>query len=159
MSQKKDDNYDDSDHELESISDDGSISLGSEEDDQENYDEVDDLDDFIVDDDENTDLDGNPMTMEEVSKELDKELKVIGAPKLILNPYPTLNPNPNQESVKIPDEIKDEKERIKWLIKNKLGPGLTLEDYVKFLEQQEEEAVHNYVQRAKRRKLNNEDKK
>mgnify|MGYP003385497573 CR=1 FL=1 len=157
-SSDKDSDYDE---ELESISDDGSISLGSDDEadnDNKNWDEDENLDGFVVDDDEQFDENGNPMTMEDVCKELDKELKRLREPKLHLNPYPTYNPNSNKEPVKIPDEIKDEKDKIKWLIEHKLGHGMSLEDYVKFLEQQEEEAVDNYVKRSKRRKLDNDKK-
>ena len=57
----------------------------------------------------------------------------------------------------MPEDIKDEKEKIKWLIENRLGANMTLEEYVKYLEEQEQEVVDNYIRKVKRRKLN-EDK-
>jgi len=131
-----------------------SVSLGSNDTD-ESYSPSDgslgSLDEFIVNDD---DMDSD------TRKELDDEIDRLRTPKLYLNPYPTLNPDPNSKS-NMPSDITDEKERIKWLITNKLGHNMTLDDYVKYLEEQEQEVLNNYNRRmeyreTKRRKLNND---
>lgn len=106
-----------------------------------------DLDDFI---DEDYEDDG---TLE--SEEYKNVIKKLREPKLHLNPYPTYNPDTKKRKIIDVDmmpEFKTEQERIKWLIENKLGPNMTLHDYVKFLQEQEEQAAENFVRRSKRLK-------
>jgi len=87
-----------------------------------------DLDDFIVNED------GTEVLETEEYKNLIKELR---RPKLHLNPYPTYDVSLKTQPSVPPSNITDEKERIKWLIENKLGPDMTLKDYVKYLEEQD----------------------
>lgn len=124
------------------------------------------MDDFIVKDDEDVyDNDGNKFeyNKDKIKEELDAIVDELSKPKLHLNPNPTYNPAWQQNKKKmLPDDITTEKERIKWLIENNLGPNMTLQDYVKYLEEQEKIAVDNFINKNKRKleqEVNSENKK
>lgn len=140
MVNKKDKNNEDK-HAIHEISDNDS-ELSYDPDDNGS-----DLDDFI---DEDYEDDG---TLE--SEEYRNVINKLREPKLHLNPYPTYNPDPKKRKAIDVDalpEFNNEQDRIKWLIENKLGPDMTLQDYVKYLKEQEECVVENFVRRSKRLK-------
>lgn len=151
------------------LSEDESMDLNDDSSSDEDYetDDGSDLDDFIVnEEDDLLDVDGNIIEGTEENEQEEKKamedfekiLEDLRKPKLALNPYPTLNTHWKEIEVKTPPKFTNEKDRLKWLIENKLGPNMTLEDYVKFLDEQEKESVDNYIQKTKKRKLNNSNK-
>lgn len=159
-SKTNDNHYEENDSDDISINDDDSYSSDSTyEAASESSDNS--LNDFVVDDEKDMyDIDGNIIigstADEEKEIEAMKEFREIVAelrkPKLQLNPYPTYNKNwIETEQKDIPKGL-SEKERVTWLIKNKLGPNMTLEDYIKYLEEQEKDIVDSYVANKKRRK-------
>lgn len=89
------------------------------------------------------------------SEEYNEIMRKIRQPKLHLNPYPSINPNPQNPTI-LPNNLTNV-ERVRYIIERKLGPGWTLETYAKFLKEQEDETVGRYNFR-KRRKLNNNKK-
>jgi len=99
-----------------------------------------DFNDFVV-------IDEGVETLE--SKEYQDIIKELRRPKLHLNPYPTYDVSHQTHPSVPPKDIKDEKERIKWLITNKLSPDMTLEEYLKFLEEQEDDNVKNFIRKSK----------
>jgi hypothetical protein len=96
-------------------------------------------DDFIVNDE------GVEVLESQEYQDIIAELR---RPKLHLNPYPTYDVS-QQTKPSVPPKNITEKERIKWLIENKLSPDMTLDEYVKFLEDEEEEIVKAYIQKNK----------
>lgn len=137
----------------------------SDNDYSDNSDNTNSMDDFIVDDDIEEDSwffddEGNKKpindeTRKEAEEELKKVIDDIRKPKIILDPVPMYNHNwkNTNPSNPLPEDIKGAKAYVKWIIENKLGPNTTLEDYLKFLEKEEQNAVDNFIAR-KKRKLN-----
>jgi hypothetical protein len=157
MSQNKDnDQIDDINKEEEYKEEDITISDNDSNDvDYKDEDEDEDsMDDFI----DNT-IDMDEEEIKKFNKEMDDIVTELKKPKLHLNPYPTLNTNWKKRKITEIPEFTNEKDRIKWLIENHLGPNFTLEDYIKFLEEQEKEAVDNYIRKSKRHKTNKDSKK
>ena len=93
-----------------------------------------DLNDFIVPDD------GKVLE----SKEYKDLIKKIRQPKLHLNPYPTINTSDSNKKLDYTKKFTSEKERIKWLIENKLGPNMTLAEYAKYLYDEEKRNAKNF---------------
>lgn len=87
-----------------------------------------DMDDFI----EHNNNDYDTLNTEEYKNLINK----LREPKLHLNPNLEYN-NGNKKATNF-DNLKfnSEVERLRWVIKNKLGPNTTLKEYIEYLESQ-----------------------